>query len=386
MTVCVCEAEARVLSADCSRQRLACFRSILSYYLFLHMLRCARALPIYARLQILGTACHGFKQCPAQLGLTTSVKYRSLWTLRLRPITPPMNLARSVTSTTTSNTPSSTGETSQTVSKLQKKEPETSTPASAEDTNLTIPYEGPLTVTFRRLKIFSLSSLALSFGMAPFLFVLETTSSLPLTARAALAFTAMGTSGISTALIAWCGKPYVANLRYLSESSEGTASSTPGLEMITLTLGLHPRVTRVYDTAFLVPTNRPFATWELAECFKLSPKEVESWKSQGLLPREETIAETMDKDGRTIGRWIVSWDENGTGTCYEVGKVARSVIVYHRASKPQYSDRPDVTLTENLLDISMCTKSYLINLFANVARYANIFNPIFIALVQLRVW
>lgn len=43
---------------------------------------------------------------------------------------------------------------------------------------------------------------------------------------------------------------------------------------------------------------RPFAKWEFAEAFKLPPAEAASEKAQGNLPREETIAEMMDKDGK----------------------------------------------------------------------------------------
>lgn len=39
--------------------------------------------------------------------------------------------------------------------------------------------------------------------------------------------------------------------------------------------------------------------------------------------KEETVAETMDKTGAVVGRWIVKWEENGTGTCRQVGSVVR---------------------------------------------------------------
>ena len=93
--------------------------------------------------------------------------------------------------------------------------------------------------------------------------------------------------------------------------------------MTTLTLALRERRTTVYDAAFLVPTSRPFATWELAEAFRLPEAEVESARKEGLIPRDETIAETRTKDGELVGSWVVSWDEDGVGTCQEVGQVAR---------------------------------------------------------------
>lgn len=191
-------------------------------------------------------------------------------------------------------------------------------------------YHGPLTMTFRRLKIFSLSSLSLTFALTPFIFVIETTSAIPLAGRFMLAAVAMATSGVSTFMVAWCGRPYVTTLRWLEPEGgdKHAADGARGLEMTTLTLALHERITRVYDTAFLVPTNRQFATWELAEAFRLSSEEVALAKSQGTLQREETIAETMTKEGNVVGRWIVQWDENGAGTCKEVGKVARYFNVH----------------------------------------------------------
>ncbi|TFY81327.1 hypothetical protein EWM64_g2683, partial [Hericium alpestre] len=61
----------------------------------------------------------------------------------------------------------------------------TSSPSSQPDADPLLIYTGPLTPTFKRLKIFSLSSLGLSFVLSPFIFIIE--SSLPLTARLGLA-------------------------------------------------------------------------------------------------------------------------------------------------------------------------------------------------------
>ncbi|KAI0827957.1 hypothetical protein BC628DRAFT_1366438 [Trametes gibbosa] len=192
-------------------------------------------------------------------------------------------------------------------------------------------------VTFRRLKILSLSSLTLIFVLTPFIFVLETTSNVPLAGRAALAAIAIATSSVSTALVAWCGRPYVTTLRRLdfdyTASQSPDASGDPhtgaaAVEMTTLTLGLHKRMTTVYDTAFLVPTSRPFATWELATAFQLADSEVQTARAQGRIPSEETVAETRTVDGGLLGRWIVSWDEDGVGTCKEVGKVVRYFNVH----------------------------------------------------------
>ncbi|KAM5542994.1 hypothetical protein V8D89_003378 [Ganoderma adspersum] len=201
-------------------------------------------------------------------------------------------------------------------------------PTAAAQQDAEEEYHGPLTTTFRRLKILSLSSLTLTAALTPFIFVLETTSSVPVAGRFALAGIAMATSGVSTFLVAWCGRPYVTALRRLPDGPRA-------VEMTTLTLGLRRRVTTVFDTAFLVPTSRPFATWELAEAFKLPEAEVPGARAEGLIPREETVAETRTKDGGLLGRWVVSWDEDGVGTCKEVGKVARYFNVHQELlSKP----------------------------------------------------
>jgi len=211
-------------------------------------------------------------------------------------------------------------------------------------------YVGPLTRTFRRLKIFSLSSLALASALSPFIFIVE--SSLPFTARAALATAALGTSGVSTALVAWCGRPYVTTLRRLATTTTTTASesaaafpsptsgppqekqeqhlqhtTTPthshnenapaGIELTTLSLTLSPRATRVYDPAFLGDTTRAFARWELARRVQLPPEDAASVRP-GM---EETVAETLNGAGDVLGRWIVTWGENGEGSCRAQGRV-----------------------------------------------------------------
>lgn len=101
-------------------------------------------------------------------------------------------------------------------------------------------YNGPLAQTFRRLKIFSLSSLMLSSSLAPFMFLME--SNIPTAARVVVAFIAVGTSGLSTGLVGWCAKPYVATLRRLVPEKD---NGSEGIEMTTFNMLLRPRVTRV---------------------------------------------------------------------------------------------------------------------------------------------
>jgi len=226
--------------------------------------------------------------------------------------------------------------------------------AGANASSSSVIYVGPLTQTFRRLKIFSLSSLVLASSLSPFIFIVE--SSLPSTARAALATTALATSGVSTALVAWCGRPYVTTLRNLATTTTATATATTtttsspsptptsphkpepqqqqqgqeqttthshnenvpaGIELTTLTLTLSPLTTRVYDPAFLCDTTRSFARWELARSVQLPPED-----AVGVRPgSEETVAETLNGAGSVLGRWIVTWGENGEGSCRAEGRV-----------------------------------------------------------------
>lgn len=95
--------------------------------------------------------------------------------------------------------------------------------------------------------------------------------------------------------------------------------------MITLSLTLRKRITRVYDVDFLVETTRPFATWELAESVSFPPAidGAEPTKQAGESGREEMIAETVADNGEVLGRWIVKWEENGVGRCRQVGNVIR---------------------------------------------------------------
>lgn len=185
-----------------------------------------------------------------------------------------------------------------------------------------VSYHGPLSQTFRRLKLFSLASLGLTFTMAPFLFIVE--SSLPISARIFLTATAISTSGLSTALVGWCGAPYVVDLRRLTPADNGD-SDIEGVEMTTLTLTLKKLTTRVYDTDFLVETSRPFAKWELPLAIQLpAPEEDDAaTRKAGSPGEEETIAETLNDKGEVIGRWIVTWGEGGTGRCRGTGTVLR---------------------------------------------------------------
>ena len=183
-------------------------------------------------------------------------------------------------------------------------------------------YHGPLARTFRSLKIFSLSSMGLAIVLTPFMFIIET--SLPNIARFALAATALTTSGVSTAMVAWCGQPYVAKAYALGDGHQGnnpmtSQSLAEGVKLETYDIFLRPRFTSVYDTSFLAESRRPFAKWELAESLSVQKPDAD-------VPPEETVAETTTADGRVLGRWIVSWDEKRMdGTCRAEGRVQRYV-------------------------------------------------------------
>lgn len=193
-------------------------------------------------------------------------------------------------------------------------------------------YTGPLSRTFRNLKLFSLSSFGIATALTPFMFIVDT--QLPFMARVSLASIAMLTSGLSTGLVAWCGHPYVTSIRALAVGTAGgsatdqpgsSSASEPqshieGIQMETMTLALRQRFTTVYDPSFLVETRRPLATWELAERVAVGA-EVQRGAD------EETIAETSDPNGNIIGRWVVKWSKDGReGTCNATGKVQRSVL------------------------------------------------------------
>ncbi|KAJ7125160.1 hypothetical protein C8R44DRAFT_782475 [Mycena epipterygia] len=188
-------------------------------------------------------------------------------------------------------------------------------------------YRGPLAPTFKRLKVFSLSSLSLSLTMVPLMFAIET--NLPLSARACLAAIAIATSGVSTGLIAWAGRSYVTSLRVNKAPENGAVEQ---LELTTNNLRLQPRITRVFDPLFVVPTKRAFAKWELAQYVLLPPDLRNTTPGQ-----EETVAETTDAQGRVLGRWVVSWGEGGEGNCHEVGTVVRYFNV-HDELLPRLTD------------------------------------------------
>lgn len=156
--------------------------------------------------------------------------------------------------------------------------------------------------------------------------------------RVGLCITALATSGVSTALIAWIGTPYVGSMRLLrpspspSSSSSSSASMAEGekvvMELNTVSWRLRPQRTLVYEPTFLRPTSRPFAAWEITNT-----------PSPLTIPQQEAevhkkVAETFDvKTGKSLGEWWVKYStqtqtkdaatqaEQGAATWKAVGRV-----------------------------------------------------------------
>ncbi|SJX61432.1 uncharacterized protein SRS1_10492 [Sporisorium reilianum f. sp. reilianum] len=177
----------------------------------------------------------------------------------------------------------------------------TSTPISRTPTSSPTPpdqvlatYEGPLARTFTRLKLFSLGSLGMASVLTPVLLLAP--GDISLAGRIGLCVTALATSGVSTALIAWIGTPYVGTMRLLRPQPTRVA-----MELTTVSWRLKPQRTLVYEPSFLRPTSRPFAVWEISN----SAPAVEV----GGEAVENVVAETFDvKTGASLGRWIVRYD------------------------------------------------------------------------------
>ncbi|KAG9127704.1 hypothetical protein FRC07_010627 [Ceratobasidium sp. 392] len=170
-------------------------------------------------------------------------------------------------------------------------------------------YAGPLSATFRNLKIFSLSSLTLASALTPFIFIIE--APLTLSARIALAVTALGTS--------WCGKSYVISMRRLPGSD--------ALEFTTTDTFLRERRTTVFSPQFLQPTSRLFATWELSETFTADAEP----GGKRLNGSVETVAVTRDSSGSLLGQWEIEWHEESgrlAGTVRKSGHTIRYFNVH----------------------------------------------------------
>lgn len=169
---------------------------------------------------------------------------------------------------------------------------------SAPVTDSTIFYQGPLARTFHSLKVFSLSSLTLCVTTVPFIYVID--ASLATSARTAIVAFAIATSSLSTGLVNWFASPYVQYMRRLPQR-------VGAVEIVTKNILLQDRMTRVYDPMFLGPTKRHFAKWELVG-------EIAAEVSNDASPERrpggtEVAAETFDKQGNLLGRWLIKWSQ-----------------------------------------------------------------------------
>ncbi|KAJ9123128.1 hypothetical protein QFC22_001319 [Naganishia vaughanmartiniae] len=184
-------------------------------------------------------------------------------------------------------------------------------------------YRGPLTNTFKYLKLFSVSSLVLSSALSPFIFILE--SSLPLSGRIFLAFTAVSTTTLSTFLISTFTSPYVTSI------TANPASSPYSHTLTTTSLFLRPRNTLITSPAnSLVPSERPMTTWKLRESIENGLEAGQEHGSpQASTVEESVLAITEDEEGNALGRWVVmGMDKSGRQKCQAKGKVVRYFNVH----------------------------------------------------------
>ncbi|RUS26663.1 hypothetical protein BC938DRAFT_484290 [Jimgerdemannia flammicorona] len=127
---------------------------------------------------------------------------------------------------------------------------------SSDPTTTTI-YTGPLATVAKRLKLFSVTSLGLTTGLSPFLFLVDVP--VPNIARAVLVGAAFFTSAASTALIHWVMSPYVAKITVPTNPADTTPTT---LNLHTYTWTSRKHVTTV-PVSLLEPSTRVFTTWSV---------------------------------------------------------------------------------------------------------------------------
>lgn len=242
------------------------------------------------------------------------------------------------------------------VSTTESASPSTPSATSDKDASILATYSAPLAKTFVRLKIFSLSSLAAAIALTPALLLAP--AEVGWAGRIGLCFTALATSGASTAIFAWIGKPYVGTMRLLAPEVArlslqrdvtdpvGTASATAGTPATGITLDAKPAIeaittdwrlrklrTTIYEPSLIRPTSRPLATWELtAKPPALAQEKPASavTSADSMAPATKLIAATrVVKGGKLVGRWWASWPVPGqAGQCMEEGSVIRHYSIH----------------------------------------------------------
>ncbi|ORZ05324.1 hypothetical protein BCR41DRAFT_327726 [Lobosporangium transversale] len=127
-------------------------------------------------------------------------------------------------------------------------------------------YEGPYAQTAKRLKLFSVSSLAATIALCPFIFILDAGISTGM--RGGLAVAAVATSGSSTALVQWCLGSYVRkitipNPSYIKSETVTAPKALPSrstpVSFETLSFWGSKRITTV-KVSDLEPSSAPFST------------------------------------------------------------------------------------------------------------------------------
>lgn len=186
-----------------------------------------------------------------------------------------------------------------------------------------------MTRIFGRLKLFSLASLSLSTCASPLL--LFGGADVPMATRLGLIALAMSTSGVSTAMVAWIAKPYVAQMLLVAPGSGGVTAS-PTLEMRTTSWRLRPLQTTIFEPSLIRATSRPFATWELPAALPPPPAHIEQELERTGASVTKLLAETRDmKTGKTVGRYWATWDKDEAASakgqegkqCAQEGNVVR---------------------------------------------------------------
>ncbi|CAD6971537.1 unnamed protein product [Tilletia controversa] len=182
-----------------------------------------------------------------------------------------------------------------------------------EDGHILATYKGPLYNTFRRLKLFSLSSLVFAAALTPYL--LLGPAALETFGRIALVVTALSASSASTALISWIGKPYVGTLHLVRVDGKHARTHDPlppsdtRLVAHTTSWRLQPLKTTIYQPSYIRGTSRPFAQWQLAAApSPLLISDPSEYSTSNKSKLRSLIAETRKtSSGDLVGQYWVEW-------------------------------------------------------------------------------
>lgn len=170
-------------------------------------------------------------------------------------------------------------------------------------------YHGAMFPTLKKLKFFSLSSLAAAFLVGPFLMFLP--GDVSTMGRGSMLIASLLGSLVSTAMIGTFAKPYVGEMRLYKPSTAAVAAGKEALiQLDTMDLLLRPYTTTVYDPSWLSPgSTKPFASWALAKTADHAPpltdhelKPIGKTAVQ-YAADERLVAETVNtKTGKVKGR------------------------------------------------------------------------------------